>query len=606
MINVKQFDDTYRITFRYDIDVIAHVKNVPGRRWVPEGKYWEIPRDRLGFLINEFRGTNYESFLKIESEEYIDENRSLDPTVEIPNIDISKIPFNIKSGSKPYQHQLDFMKYAVNRDNLGYLDGFVLCDDQGLGKTVEAYNLAEYHRKRYKFKHCLVICCVNSSKYNWKNDIEDHSDGQQVPYIIGARKKRNGDIRYDTGGKEKLEDLTVLHEYGKKTEEKLPYFLIMNIEALRYKVGRAYAIADRLIELINKGYINMIVVDEIHKNTSMDSYQGKRLHDLAKKSERQVFWLPMTGTPITNTPVDLFLPLKLVGAHTFKSFYAWENEFCVKGGFGGYEIIGYKNIPRLKAMLQANMLRRMKKDVLDLPPKIYYTEYVDNTDRQEKLYENVRQGMLADRESIMKTLNPLAQFIRLRQVNGSPELVDTTIAVNDSYINLNAKLKRLMSLLEEIHERNEKVLIFSNWVEPLRTLYKFVSAKYKTCCFTGTMKPEEREKHKRVFQTNPAYTVLLGTIGAAGTTHTFTAANNIIFYDEPWTPADKEQAEDRAYRIGTTSTVSIYTLITRDTVDDKVHDIIYTKKGISQYIVDNNIDIRNNPRLFDLLLGDTK
>ena len=106
-----------------------------------------------------------------------------------------------------------------------------------------------------------------------------------------------------------------------------------------------------------------------------------------------------------------------------------------------------------------------------------------------------------------------------------------------------------------------------------------------------------------MFQNNPEYTVLLGTIGAAGTTHTFTAATNVIFYDEPWTPADKVQAEDRAHRIGTKSSVNIFTLISKDTVDDKVHDILYQKSSTSQFIVDNKIDLRNNPELFDLMLS---
>ena len=169
----------------------------------------------------------------------------------------------------------------------------------------------------------------------------------------------------------------------------------------------------------------------------------------------------------------------------------------------------------------------------------------------------------------------------------------------------NAKLQRLLELLEEIHERNEKVLIFSNWVESLRTLYKFVSVKYKTCCFTGTMKEADRQKHKEVFINNPKYTVMIGTFGALGTTHTLTVARNVIMYDEPWNPSDKVQAEDRIFRIGTKDSVNIYTLITRNTVDDRVHDILYTKSGISEFIVDGKLDITNNPRLFSLLLSDT-
>ena len=97
----------------------------------------------------------------------------------------------------------------------------------------------------------------------------------------------------------------------------------------------------------------------------------------------------------------------------------------------------------------------------------------------------------------------------------------------------------------------------------------------------------------------------MGTFGALGTTHTLTVAKNEIMYDEPWNPSDKVQAEDRIYRIGTKEPVNIYTLITRNTVDDRVHDILYTKSGISAFIVDGKLDIMNNPALFNLLLSDT-
>ena len=185
----------------------------------------------------------------------------------------------------------------------------------------------------------------------------------------------------------------------------------------------------------------------------------------------------------------------------------------------------------------------------------------------------------------------------------APEIIDPSLQVNGHYMKYNAKLQKLMELLDDAISNGEKVIVFSNWVEPLRTLYKFVSKKYKTCCFTGTMSESDRQKHKRVFQTNPDYKVLLGTIGAAGTTHTFTAASTVIFYDEPWTPSDKEQAEDRTYRIGTTKSVKVHTIITQDTVDDAVHSLLYKKHGVSTYIVDNKLDL-NNETVLNLLLGE--
>lgn len=600
MIVVVQNDDVYELKFRYDPQFIDIVKQVPGRAWVPDKKLWTIPKDRLGFLVNQVRGTNYENSLDIHSDEEININSTLDSTLKIPDIDISRIPMYVKEGSNLYSHQTDFMKFAVDRQLRGNMRGFLLCDDAGLGKTLEVMNLAIYNKKQYHIKHCLILCCVNSSKYNWKEDIEEHTRGEYEGYILGSRYKRNGSIKYDTETAKKLEDLQTLKKYGK--DEDAPFFLITNIESLRYKVGKTFPIADQLIKLINNGEIGMIAVDEVHKNTSHTSQQGKQLLRIYKSQTRTITWIPMTGTPIVNRPTDVFLPLRLVGGHNFKSYYQWSENFCIFGGYGDYEVVGYKNIPYLKSLLQDNMIRRRKDDVLDLPPKIYYTEYVENTDYQQKLYRQIRAELAKQKAEAVRLNHPDISFIRLRQVNGSPEIVDASLQVNDHYMKYNAKLQKLMELLDDAISNGEKVIVFSNWVEPLRTLYRFVSRKYKTCCFTGTMPESDRQKHKRVFQNNPEYKVLLGTIGAAGTTHTFTAASTVIFYDEPWTPSDKEQAEDRTYRIGTTKSVKVYTIITKDTVDDAVHSLLYKKHGVSTYIVDNKLDL-NNETVVDLLLG---
>ena len=611
MIFITQNQAVYEIKFKYDLEVIEKIKNVPGRCWVPDRKIWTIPRDKLGFLIKGFEGTRYENMLQITSDEHINENAKLDTTTYIPNIDISDVKFHVKAGAKPYKHQLDFMKYAIDRQNKGNTSGFMVCDDQGLAKTCESMNLALYNKDKYKYKHCLVICCINSSKYNWKQDIIDHTRGEYIPYILGDRIKRNGNIR-EGNSEEKLYDLETLTCY--KKDESLPYFIILNIEAIRFKqklksskkgkkFDTHYSIADRIIELINNGEINMVIIDEVHKNMSPQSKQGEQILHIKDKTGNKALWLPMSGTPITNKPTDVYTPLKLVNGHNYKSFYSWCNFFCVTGDYGAMDIIGYKNIPTLKDMISYHMIRRLKDDVLDLPPKIRYDEYINNTPYQDKLYSIVLANLRGMLSSIALSPNPLAQLMRLRQVNGSPEILDPELKIDKTYIQHNAKMQRLIELVDEIVDRGEKLIIFSNWVEPLRTIYRILSEKYKICSFTGTMTTQDRQKHKEVFMNNPEYKILLGTIGAAGTTHTFTASNNIIFYDEPWTPSDKQQAEDRIYRIGTTKSVNIYTLISRNTVDERVHDILYRKSTMSDLLVDNKLDLYKRPDLLDWILG---
>lgn len=608
MITAVQNNDVYIIRFPYNKDIIALVKNVPGRMWDPDNKYWTIPVDRLGFLVQQLQNTPYEHSLQVYSAERIGQNATLDATAssDIPNIDINNISLYVQNGGHLFQHQTDFLKYAIDRYSRGLYSGFILGDQQGLGKTLEATNLALYNKKYRGLKHCLIISCVNSAKYNWVEDIKKHTNGEYTPYLLGSRKRKNGNIVVG-GSADKLKDLTCGHMYGKKEEPVLPFFLIINIEAFHMRQNRRYPITERLATLLNKNYIGMVILDEIHRGCSPTSRQGKQILKLKKDTlGSKVTWLPMTGTPIINKPTDVFLPLKLVDGHTYNSYRNWCEHFCVYGGFGGYNIIAYKNIPQLKQMLQSNMLRRLKQDVLDLPDKLHTIEYVENTAYQAKLYKDIVMDTLAHKDEILSALNPMVKLLKLRQVNGSPELIDKDLVIDNSYLEKNSKMNRLLDLVNIIVSNNEKVVIFSNWVESLRTVYRFLAAHYKVCCYTGTMTSEERELHKKRFIEDPEYKIMIGTIGALGVSHTLTVANNVIFYDLPWNPGTMEQAEDRCHRAGTTSTVNIYSIITKGTVDEKVYNLIMHKDGISKYIVDNQLSFRDHPELLDLLLGDVK
>lgn len=606
-IQINQNGNYYEIKFKYDPTLVAMIKQIPGKEWNPGEKLWRIHKDKLGMLLNMLKGSKYADAYELQSNEQIGENAEIEPTTTIPNVDLTGIKLFVEDGSKLYPHQLDFMKYAIDRQRKGYGSGFLCADSPGLGKTIESVNYAMYNKLYNRYKHCLVICNVNTSKYNWQDDIRKHTNGKMSGYILGSRKRKHpkpGQATYIVGSSQnKLDDLLCGHMYGDDTEPELPYFIILNVEAIRMKVGKRYPIADKIIDMINDGELNMIIIDEVHKNMSPTSLQGKQILRIKDKTHSRCTWVSLTGTPIVNKPTDVFLPMRLIDAHNFTSYYKWCQYFCVYGGYGGHEVIAYRNIPRLKFMLQQNMIRRRKEDVLDLPDKIHMDVYVENTKYQSRLAEEVTMDLIAHAEEIANDLNPMVRFLRLRQVNGSPELVDHDLRVDNTYLKYNAKLVKLLELLEEIHERGEKTVIFSNWVEPLRTLFKFLSSKYKVCCFTGTMSEAERQKHKRVFMNNPEYTVMIGTIGALGTTHTLTAANNIIFYDEPWTYADKLQAEDRCHRISAKKSVNVYTLISKDTIDERVHDIVYSKKDTSDYLVDNKLDFKNNPNLVATLLG---
>lgn len=613
MISIVQNGPFYEIRFSYNDVLVDLVKQVPGRRWHPDDKFWSVPKDKVGFFLNLLRGTSFEQQLVIESDEDLQVNVAVDstPKCSIPDIDISDVPTYVQSGSKLYQHQVDCLKYSIGRKDKGNFSGFLLADDPGAGKTLEVVNLAMFKKNYEQAKHCLIICCVNSAKYNWAEDISKHTNGKYEGYILGSRyQKRKNAVRLNGSGKEKLKDLETGFKYSdEKRAEPLPYFLILNVEALRTSDSskkRAYrnVLTLKIVEMCLNGDISMIALDEIHRNASPQSEQGKQILKIKELTGNRVEWIPITGTPVVNKPTDVFLPMRLVDAHMENSYWRWNQHYCIYGGYGGHNVMGYKNLPELKRILEPNMLRRTKDQILDLPDKVRHVEYVEPSKIQTRLYQVVQDEIRSNMDEVIRSTNPLGKLLRLRQVNGCPELVDENVDPKASnYLSVNTKMKRAVELVQDITSSGEKVVVFSNWIAPLRSLYRQLKKKHvNAVSYVGTMSQEERELNKAKFVNDPSCQVILGTIGALGTSHTLTVSRNVVFLDEPWNMATQVQAEDRCHRVTTTGTVNVYSLITRDTVDEKVHNILHRKGAMSDYMVDDKLNLRENPELLRYLV----
>lgn len=448
------------------------------------------------------------------------------------------------SRTKPFEHQMDSFKYALTHNK------FLLGDEQGLGKTKQALDIAV--ARKHKMRHCLIVCGVNNLKWNWYKEVEIHTN--EKAHILGSRVNRKGKTVIGSSA-ERLADLKQIHD---------EYFLITNIETLRDK-----SIQSQIKKMCSDGIIGMTIIDEIHKCKNSQSKQGKAIHCCCS-----YYRLALTGTPLMNNPVDLYNVLKWLEVENHSLTY-FKNLYCEMGGFGGYEIIGYKNLNQLENSLNKNMLRRRKEEVLDLPPKIYTDELLDLDSSQDKLYRDVTNQIIEDIDRIMLLPNPLTELIRLRQVTSNPNILTSKNITNVKY-------DRIVDILEST---TDKVIIFSNWTKVINPLYiKLSSLGYNPALVTGESKDPILEMNK--FQSDNTCKVILGTTPALGTGYTLTAANTVIFIDEPWSKAIKDQAEDRCHRIGTKGTVNIITLICKDTIDERIHQIIKDKGELSDRIVD--------------------
>lgn len=327
-----------------------------------------------------------------------------------------------------------------------------------------------------------------------------------------------------------------------------------------------------------------------HNCKNPSSQQGKGI--LKIQSECRI---AMTGTPLMNQPMDLYIILKWLG-YEKNAFYKFKNHYCVMGGYGGYEVVGYKNLDELQERLNDIMLRRLKDEVLDLPEKTYIDEYVDMTPKQAVIYKEVTADVQNNIDNIKTAPNPLAELIRMRQATGYTGILSSKIKES-------AKLDRMEELVEEAVENGQKVVIFSNWTQMTDEIFKRLNAKSIWCeVITGATADNHRQQAVDNFQNNDNYKVIIGTIGAMGTGLTLTAGTVEIFLDEPWNRALYDQATDRCHRVGQKHNVTIYNLMCKNTIDERIHELVQKKGAMSDALVDGKLDMSKS-EVLDFLLS---
>lgn len=232
-------------------------------------------------------------------------------------------------------------------------------------------------------------------------------------------------------------------------------------------------------------------------------------------------------------------------------------------------------------MLEKYSLRRTK-DLLDLPPKNIIHEYVEMNDDQLNFYRNIENGIVEQVDLVnISTSNLLSMIARLRQATACPSIL-TSEDIRSS------KIDRAVDLVEQIVENGDKVVVFSTFKNTLNELANALS-KYNPTINDGDIPDTIISKNIDNFQNDPNSRVFLGTWQKCGTGITLTSASYMIFIDCAWTQADNQQAEDRIYRIGSKNPVFIYYLWCKDTIDERVKEIVEDKEAISDYIVDDKV-----------------
>ena len=538
------------ISFEYNKDIVEALKNsVTVANYDKKSKVWEVPVTDLASIIN-----SVNVFDDIELKLKPDEKKHA-----VKDVQLSEFK------TTPFPYQAEGIKFGLSHDK------WLLLDAPGLGKTLQMLYLALELKKREGIEHCLIICGVNNLKFNWKREIEKHTE--ESCYILGQRITKSG--KFTIGSvNDRVADLNrVIDEF----------FVVTNIETLRDA---------NVVKGINKGAnkFDLIIIDEVHRCKNPTAVQSKNFLKLTSAKYR----VALTGTLLLNSPLDAYIPLKWIGKEHC-SFSNFKYYYCNYTGFFNNDFVGYRNVDTLKEQLNECSLRRTK-DLLDLPEKTIITQIVEMNPVQETFYANIQAGIVDQVDKVdMSTANILSMVARLRQATECPSVLTTENIKSE-------KVSVAEDLVEQIVSGDEKVVVFSTFKETLNTLKEDLK-QYKPLLCTGDVPDVIINENIEKFQNDSEHMVMLCTTSKMGTGVTLNRATHAIFISNPWTAADCQQCEDRIHRIGSKKPVFIHYLISNNTIDQRVDELVHDKGAISDYIIDDKIEERSIDSLRKYIQG---
>ncbi|NDV65916.1 DEAD/DEAH box helicase [Bacteroides sp. 224] len=518
--------------------------------------YIYVSPDDLEKLRKQFTSTKNLSSLEMLrialSNEYLGAAISLSSEVkemireltQAPNV---ALPQGLNATLRPYQQR--GFSWMYRNSQIGF--GSVLADDMGLGKTLQVIaTLLKYKQEGAIDIQKALIVVPTGLLANWMAEFEKFAPSLHV---------------------------MLYHGINRKLDKKVSFDILLT----------SYGIARSDTQILKKVKWQVIVIDEAQNIKNQDTAQSKAIKSIGANT-----CIAMSGTPVENRLSELWSIMDfanrgfLGSISNFKEMYA--NPIQNKNDL---EVAG-----KLKLVTAPFMMRRLKTDktiITDLPDKIEMDSYAHLTKEQASLYQQTLQEALAAIESMEgadhKTLFArqglvLQMILALKQICNHPALFLKNRVLDAT---LSGKADLLFDKLDTIVDANEKVLIFTQFVEMGTMLKQFIADRYgeTPLFYHGGCTLKQRKEMVDNFQNNRADKIFILSLKAAGTGLNLTAANHVIHYDLWWNPAVEAQATDRAYRIGQKSNVMVHRFITKGTFEEKINDMIQAKKTLANMTV---------------------
>ncbi|MEB3309950.1 MAG: DEAD/DEAH box helicase [Snowella sp.] len=330
-------------------------------------------------------------------------------------------------------------------------------------------------------------------------------------------------------------------------------------------------------EMLAKVQWQVVVLDEAQAIKNMTTKRSQAAMNLQAE-----FKLITTGTPIENHLGELWNLFRFINPGLLGSLDSFNERFAIP--IERYQDKAARQ--QLKRLIQPFLLRRTKNQVLqELPARTEILLQVELSPEEMAFYEALRRQAIAnieasDAQAGNKHLQVLAEIMRLRRACCNPSLIMPDTSIQSS------KLETFGEVLQELLENRHKALVFSQFVDHLSIIRNYLDEnKISYQYLDGSTPLKDRKKRVDAFQ-NGEGDVFLISLKAGGTGLNLTAADYVIHMDPWWNPAVEDQASDRAHRIGQTRPVTIYRLVAKHTIEEKIVDLHHQKRDLADSLLE--------------------
>lgn len=465
---------------------------------------------------------------------------------------------NYESKLNSFTHQEQAVEFAKD------LDYAAIFHEQGLGKTKIALDIALYWLSKKDIDTVLIVTKKGLVK-NWQEETKEHS--YLHPKVLNNNRNSN------------------FYVFNSATRLIITNFETISLEKSRFKL---------FLKSRNVG----VIIDESAKLKNPDSKLVQDFFELSPMFLRKII---MTGTPVANRPYDIWAQIYFLdnGSSLGKDFKEFKKRADLSNKLSedikkrqDFEIF----IASIFEKINDFTIRETKKSAkLSLPDKSYHDIWTMFTEKQKEMYDELKEKLIIEIKSgknkkIDDASPILKRILRLEQITSNPKILNEDIDF------ISGKEIELNSLVKEIINREEKVIIWTNYIYNVDYFCKKYE-KYNAVKICGSMTTEERNESVRKFKTKDVK-VLIATPQSAKEGLTLTVANNAIFYDRGFSLDDYLQAQDRIHRISQTKECNIYNIMIRGSIDEWIHKLLLSKEKAAS-LVQNDISLNEYEDIAD-------